>query len=137
MKVALAVIVAFVFLLLGWGFLTASLYGIEYVASRAREGLGLMHLLNRFLIWFLAPGFGGFLATYITPQIFKDIDVATITTSFISVVVTIAIIFGLFSLLFVRQDISIFIYYISFLIQVVAILVGAKIGKRLVIESNA
>ena len=136
MKVALAVIVAFVFLLIGWLFLAALLYGVMYVASHAREGVGLMHLLNILLMLILGPGFGGFLATYITPRIFKAIDVSTIATSFISVVVTLAIIMGLLSLLFVQQERSSIGQFILFILQVSAIVVGAKIGKSIYVASN-
>ena len=137
MKTALAVIVAFVFLLIGWLFLLALLFGVGYVASQARQGVGLMHILHVLLIWFLAPGFGGFLATFITPKIFREVDVATLATSFISVVVTLAVVMGLLSLFYILQEkVGINELVIS-TIQVVAIVVGAKIGKSSHIESDA
>jgi len=126
MKAALAVIVAFLFLLVGWLFLAALLYGVGYVASHAREGIGLMHLFNVLLMWVLGPGFGGFLATYVTPRMFKEIDAATISTSFISVVVTLAVVMGLMSLLFVQQDKSGIGQLVLFVVQVSAIIIGPE-----------
>ena len=137
MKVALGVLVAFVFLLVGWFFLAALLYGVGYVASHAREGVSLMHFLNILLMWLLGPGFGGFLATYITPQIFKETDVATIATSFISVVITLAVVMGILSFLLVQQERSSIGQFVLFVVQVSAIVIGAKIGKSMHVASNA
>lgn len=66
-KATLSVIVAFVFFLLGWLSLATVLYGIGYVASHAREDMGVIHFLHVLLMWVLGPGFGGFLSTYVTP----------------------------------------------------------------------
>ncbi|TXH71577.1 MAG: hypothetical protein E6Q83_01025 [Thiothrix sp.] len=137
MKAALAVIVAGVFMLVGWLLLAALLYGVMYVASHSREGVGLMHLLNILLMWVLGPGFGGFLATYITPRLFKSIDVSTIATSFISVIVTLAIVMGLLSLVFPQQDGGGVGQLVLFVVQVAAIVIGAKIGKSFYVASNA
>lgn len=137
MKATLAVIVAFVFLLAGWFFLTAMLYGVGYVALHAREGVGLMYFFHVLLMWILGPGFGGFLATYITPQIFKDVGAATIATSFISVIITLAVILGILSLLFVQEEQSGIGIFVIFIVQVSAIVVGAKIGKSVNVSSNA
>lgn len=117
--------------------LATLLYGVMYVASHAREGVGLMHLLNILLMWVLGPGFGGFLATYITPRVFKTIDASTITTSFISVVVTLAIVMGLLSLMFVQRDGAGGGQFVLFVVQSAAIVVGAKIGNSIYIPSNA
>jgi len=124
-------------MLTGWLILASLLYGVMHVASRAREGVGLMHLLNILLMWILAPGFGGFLATYITPRIFKTIDASTIATSFISVVVTLTIVMGLLSLMFAQHDGTGMGQFVLFVVQVAAIVVGAKIGKSVYIPSNA
>ena len=137
MKTAFAVFVAFIFLLVGWFFLAALLFGVGYVASHAREGVGLMHFLHVLLMWVLGHGFGGFLATYITPQIFKDIDAASIATSFMSVVITLAIILGLLSLLVVKQGGSSVGELILFVVQVAAVIIGARIGKSMYVSSNA
>ncbi|MBF0239892.1 MAG: hypothetical protein HQM12_19505 [SAR324 cluster bacterium] len=134
---ALAVIVAGVFMLIGWLMLAALLYGVMYVASHAREGLGLMHLVNILLMWVLGPGFGGLLATYITPRLFKTIDVSTIATSFISVVVTLAIVMGILSLLVQQRDGANIGQFLLFVFQVSAIVIGAKLGKSIYVASNA
>ncbi len=96
-----------------------------------------MHILNILLMWILGPGFGGFLATYITPRLFKTIDVTTITTSFISVIVTLAVIMGLLSLVFPQQDGGGIGQLILFTVQVAAIVIGARIGKSFYVASNA
>lgn len=137
MKAALAVIVAFIFLLLGWFFLAGLLYVVGYVASHAREGIGLLHLLHVLLIWVLGPGFGGFLATFITPRIFKEINVATIATSFISVVITLAVITGLLSLVFLQQENFKIGEFVLFIVQISAIVGGAIIGRSVYVSSNA
>lgn len=124
-------------MLIGWLMLAALLYGVMYVASHAREGVGLMHLLNILLMWVLGPGFGGFLATYITPRVFKTIDASTIATSFISVVVTLAVVLGLLSLMFVQQNGAGVGQFVLFVVQVAAIVFGAKIGKSVYVTSNA
>jgi len=124
-------------MLVGWLLLAALLYGVMYLASHAREGVGLMHILNILLMWILGPGFGGFLATYITPRLFKTIDVTTITTSFISVIVTLAVIMGLLSLVFPQQDGGGIGQLILFTVQVAAIVIGARIGKSFYVASNA
>jgi len=133
----LAVVVAGVFMLVGWLLLAALLYGVMYVASNAREGVGLMHLLNILLMWVLGPCFGGFLATYITPRLFKTVDVTTIATSFISVIVTLAIVLGLLSLVLSQQDGGGIGQLVLFVVQVAAIVIGAKIGKNFYVASSA
>lgn len=85
----------------------------------------------------LGPGFGGFLATFITPQLFKEKDASSITTSFISVVVTLGIVMGMVSLLVVKQEKSGIGELVLFVIHVSAIVVGAKIGKSLYVPKNA
>jgi len=137
LKTAFAVIVAIVLMLIGWFFLAALLYGVGYVASHAREGIGLMHLLHVLLMWVLGPGFGGFLATFVTPQIFKDIEASSIAISFISVVVTLAVVIGLLSLLVVKQKQSGIGEFVLFVVQVSAIVAGAKIGKSMHVATIA
>jgi hypothetical protein len=137
LKTTLAVIVAGVFMLIGWLLLTALLYGVMYVASHAREGVGLMHLLNILLMWILGPGFGGFLATYITPRLFRTVDVSIIATSFISVVVTLAVVMGLLSLVYPQRDSTGIGQFVLFVVQVAAVVAGAKIGKSVYVANNA
>ena len=137
MKALLAVILAFMFFLVGWSFLSIILYGIGYVASQARGGVGLIHFLQVFLMWVLGPGFGGFIATYTTPLIFKNVSAKTIEIGFISVITTLAIILGLFSLLMVYKGEDGLGKFIIFLIQFAAIIIGAKIGKSMRTERES
>ena len=113
-------------MLIGWPLLTALLYGVMYVASHAREGVGLMHLLNILLMWILGPGFGGFLATYITPRLFRTVDVSIIATSFISVVVTLAVIMGLLSLVYPQRDSTGIGQFVCLLFRLPQLLPGPK-----------
>ena len=117
--------------------LAALLYGVLYVASQARQGVGMMHLLNALLIWVLAPGFGGFLATFVTPTVFKAVDPSTIATSFVSVVVTLGVVVGW--LLLVRADDNggELGQFMLFLAQVAAIVVGARTGGRGYVARNS
>jgi len=124
-------------MLIGWLILAALLYGVLYVASHAREGMGLMHLVNILLMWILGPGFGGFLATYITPRLFKTIDVSTIAKSFIAVIVTLAIVMGLLVLLVSHRDGTGIGQFLLFSVQAGAIVIGAKVGKYIYVASNA
>jgi len=135
-KTALAVVVAFFILIAGWFFLAALLAGIGYLASRATEGASLMFFLNTLLMWILGPGFGGFIAIYVTPKIFKTVDVTVINTSFISVVITLGIIMCLITLFLIRRE-SISAWQLVLLIfQTLAIVVGARIGKSIYIQSR-
>jgi len=124
-------------MLVGWLMLATLLYGVMYVASHAREGVGLMHLLNILLMWVLGPGFGGFLATYITPRLFKTVDVSAIATSFISVVVTLAIVMALMFLLVSQRDGAGIGQFLLFVVQVGAIVIGTKVGKSIYVANNA
>ncbi len=124
-------------MLIGWIVLAALLYGVMYVASHAREGIGLIHLLNIILMWILGPGFGGFLATYITPRVFKTVDATTIATSFISVVVTLAVVISLLSLTLTPHNGGGLGEFALFAVQVAAIVIGAIIGKSVYIQSSA
>ena len=137
MKTTAAVLLACVFMLAGWLMLAALLYGVLYVASQARQGVGMMHLLNALLIWVLAPGFGGFLATFVTPTVFKAVDPSTIATSFVSVVVTLGVVVGW--LLLVRADDNggELGQFMLFLAQVAAIVVGARTGGRAYVARNS
>lgn len=129
MKVACAVVVAFVFLLVGWGFWGLCFEGVYYVASHAREGTGLIHYLHIYLKWILCPLYGGFLATYITSRIFKEIGATTIATGFISVVVTLAVVVSLLMFLQAETYYSSISDIVVVVIQNAVIIVGAKIGN--------
>jgi len=137
MRAALAVVVSLIFMVAGWFLLSAMLYGVGYIGSHARAGIGLMHLLHVLLMWVLGPGFGGFLATYITPRIFKQVDISTIFTSFVSVVITVAIMLGLFSLVFGQPGNRGTGEFILFTVQLSAIIIGARIGKSAATDEYA
>lgn len=135
MKVVFAVILAIILLVIGWIILAVILSGIGFLLYNAREDTGLMDWLNMILVWILSPGFGGFLATYVTPRVFKNIDVKTITTSFITVIVTLFV--AMFTLLLIQKTNAEISEHILFVSQIVAIVVGAKIGKSMHIGQYA
>ena len=132
MKAALAVVVAVLFLVAGWGFLHVLLLGLYYVASNAREGIGLLHYLHMLSVLILCPLYGGFVAAYLTPRIFKEIDAAKIARRFIYVVVTLAVVGSLLGFLQPEKyysssgDIAEFVFAV---LQIVAVIVGAIFGK--------
>jgi len=126
MKTVFAVILAFAFLIIGWGMLATLLCGVLYVANNARAGMELLNIITILLMWILGPAFGGFLATNITSKIMKSVSATIITTSFISVVVTIATILALIN--FNQSSTG---EFIMFVVQMTAIVIGAKIGDWL------
>ena len=76
------------------------------------------------------------MATFVTPQIFKCVDPSTISTSFISVVMTLGLLLGGWALFFMQKEISGIGDFILFLAQVSAIVIGAKIGKFMHVISD-
>lgn len=77
------------------------------------------------------------MATYVTPRLFKQVSIAIIFTSFVSVVITLAIILGLLSLVFVQQGKIGIGEFVLLIVQGSAIIVGAKIGKSVAIDDSA
>jgi hypothetical protein len=131
-----AVIVACAVLIAAWIFMASILFGVKYLALRIWDNVALAQLLSSLFFWFLAPGFGGFSAIYITPRIFKNIDIKIIVTSVISIivsVVTLALIY-----LLARQqwktDIGI---VLTTLAQCASFIIGVKIGKSIYIARNS
>jgi hypothetical protein len=134
MRAMLAIIFAFVVLINGWLLIAGILYGIGYLLLLEREGMALMHWLNLSLISLLSPGFGGFLATYVTPRLFKKVNANTIATGFIAVSIILTILISLVYLVLILQekpgvpDIG---KFALFIVQVFTIVIGAKIGRRI------
>lgn len=129
MKATLAVVSAFIFLIIGWAFLSVLLYGIGYIAFHARDSVGLMGVFQILLMWVLSPAFGGFLASYVTPQCFKSVRPEIIFTGFISVLITLVAITSLLNFLLVSVNKSGIGESIMFLVQFGAVVIGANIGR--------
>ena len=60
-----------------------------------------------------------------------------IATSFISVVVTLAVVMGLLSLVYPQRDSTGIGQFVLFVVQVAAVVAGAKIGKSVYVANNA
>ena len=129
MKIALGVVASLIIFLLGWFFLSGLLLLLGYVVAQASPEAGLMHYFHLFLMWVLGPGFGGFLATFVTPRIFKSINPDTLLTSFITIIITLYILISPIDIFFVQNESFSFWESAIILLQVSAMVLGAKIGK--------
>ena len=129
MKIALGVVASLIIFLLGWFFLSGLLLLLGYVVAQASPEVGLMHYFHLFLMWVLGPGFGGFLATFVTPRIFKSINPDTLLTSFITIIITLYILILLIDIFFVQNESFSFWESAIILLQVSAMVLGAKIGR--------
>lgn len=136
MKIVLAVIVGYIIFFIGWSIIVLILAVIAALASAAREGLGLIHILNVLLMLILGPGVGAFFGVFVPSQIFRSVDPHTIFVSFVSITVL------LFAALFV---LGIYLFKVNvgglgqpimLLIQAGATVVGAKIGGALGAEDR-
>ncbi|TDI78957.1 MAG: hypothetical protein E2O81_01155 [Betaproteobacteria bacterium] len=140
MNATLAVILAFVILINGWLLMAGIMYGIGRLLLLDQEATGLMHWINHSLMLVLSPGFGGFLATYVTPKLFNKVNADTITIGIIAVTITLATLISLVYLVFFLQEkpgIPDIGKFALFIVQVFTIVIGAKIGKRLHVLINA
>ncbi len=116
------------------------MYGIGRLLLLDQEATGLMHWINHSLMLVLSPGFGGFLATYVTPKLFNKVNADTITIGIIAVTITLATLISLVYLVFFLQEkpgIPDIGKFALFIVQVFTIVIGAKIGKRLHVLINA
>jgi hypothetical protein len=109
--------------------IAALLSVIGTVASHARDGVGLIHLIHAFLIWVLSPGIGGFFAIYLTALLFASVSTQTIYVSFVSVTAVILAMLFLIGIISLRLGVSSFGSVILFALQTAAIFLGAWIGK--------
>ncbi|MFZ1101367.1 MAG: hypothetical protein WAN86_00530 [Hyphomicrobiaceae bacterium] len=115
-----------IFFVIGWLLLAGLLLGLLYLASAAREGIGLLHLIHLLLMWVLAPGFGGFCATYVTRQVIKGVRAETVAIAFISIVITLAVMIYL-PLVVRGEEIATGQPVVS-IAQLAAIIIGSRIG---------
>jgi hypothetical protein len=128
MKTSLAVITACAFMVAGWVIMSSLLFVVMQVASGAVRGLTLMYIVNLLLIWIISPGFGGFMATFVTQRIFRNVSPARITIGFLSVISTIFV-FASISIAFVQTEPNRIFNFIILLFQAAAIFAGAKFGE--------
>jgi hypothetical protein len=129
MKAFASIVAAFLILAAGWLFLAGLLFGVGYLGARAGGEANLMYYLNVFLMWLLGPGFGGFLASYVTPQLFTSVKPETIFVGFISVLITLSASISILSIVLPMPEKVEIGEFLIFVLQVSAIVVGAKIGK--------
>ena len=129
MKPVFATLTSLAVLVIGWLVMALLLSMIGAVASQARSGVGLLHVVHTFLIWVLSPGIGGFFAVYLTALWFNSVSTHTIYVSFVSVAAVILILLFLMGIVSVRLGESSFGSLVLFALQAVAIFLGARIGK--------
>lgn len=105
--------------------------GIGFVASRAREGLIPLHILNVIVSWFLGPGYGGFLALFATPRIINGIKTEVLFAGFVSSMSTLGVIILTITwLLSIDQPFN-FMQIALLVVQFGSMLAGAKAGELL------
>lgn len=129
MKSFLAVITAIAIFLFGWLILVATMAVIALVGTLAREQVGLIHYIHQFLTWVLGPSFGSFLATSITPKFFKSIDSSILVSNFITVIITVSLIFILIKVVRWHQSPLSVGGVVIFITQVMGTVIGAKLGR--------
>jgi hypothetical protein len=131
-KPVVATLTSLVILAIGWLVIAFLLSLIAILASEARSGIGLLHLINAFLVWVLSPGVGGFFAVYVTSLLFWSVSTQTIYVSFVSVTAVVLVILFLLGVLSVRLGGSSYVDLALFILQGAAIFPGARVGKAAV-----
>ncbi|RDB43825.1 hypothetical protein DU490_05280 [Halomonas sp. DQ26W] len=126
----LAIAVSLAIFVVGWLSLGMVLFLIGMLGDNARDGSSFLFLMNFLFLRFASVAFGAYLATHITPILFKKVNPITIRNGFITIVATIALLIGTIMLIAVFQE----MYSLRFMIipafQVVIIVAFAKIGAR-------
>jgi hypothetical protein len=130
MKFILAIIFAYIIFIFGTFVLALLFNGITYIAMLARHNLNPPIILFQLFNNIISPCFGSFLATYITPKIFKQ-NVETITTCFITINLTLGTI-----ITFYMYSISSIHNILMMAAEMFAIFLGAKFGKDYYYENT-
>jgi len=86
-------------------------------------------LIHIFLMWVLSPGVGAGVAIYASASAFKTVPVSHIFVSFVSVCAAILALVFLFGIVAYAHGGSSTGELIMFILQAVAIFVGARIGR--------
>lgn len=132
MRVALAVLVAFLLFIVAWLLNALVMAVLAVAATYAGVKPGLFLIINIFLIWVLAPGLGSGVAVYAAAKKFRDVDPALILVGFVSVsVVVLVLLFSLSLLVYSLQGEG-FSNVLILVAQGAAVLIGAKVGKNAV-----
>lgn len=129
MKSVLAVVTAVIVLVAGWLLIGLMLLLLGYFGAKAAGGVGLMSLINLFLVWVLSPTVGGFLALRITSDLFKSVSIHTIYVGFVSVTAVLLIITSVAGLSTVARGNSPIGPFLFSLLQAAGIFFGAWIGR--------
>ena len=129
MKSVLAVIVCLLLFLFSWFLLAGLLYALGWTVLKTGEKPGLFFLIHILLILVLSPGVGAGVAIYATTSTFKSVAPMVIFASFVSVCAVLLVLTFLFGALsFVRGTSSIG-ELVVFLLQAIAIFIGARVGR--------
>ncbi len=135
MRVALAILYAFFVFLLSWMLNAIAIAGIAFAATSAGVKPGIFLFLNILLVWILSPGLGSGVAMYAAGKKFKDVEVSLILVGFVTVcIVCLTILFSL-SLLIYSVKGENFWSIVLLLAQGTSVLVGAKVGKNVIMTS--
>lgn len=130
MKAAFSVIVAVMLMAVSWAMICALLYGIWFIASQTGYSIKFMYYISILLILLISPCFGGYVAAYVTPRLFKTINPSTIYVGFVTIIVTISVLMVLMSFLFIEHDREKYLQFVMFVVQIAAVVIGAKIGNK-------
>jgi hypothetical protein len=131
-KAVLATLTSLTVLTIGWFVIALVLSLIGVVASEARDGIGLLHIVHVLLIWVLSPAIGGFFAVCVTVLLFNSVSTHTIYVSFVSVTAVILILLFLMGVVSIRLGESSVGSLVLFALQAAAIFLGARVGKAAV-----
>lgn len=119
-----------------WLFIAGLIVGLAYFATGAGVGGGVFWGLNTLLVWILSPLAGAAVAVYAAITTFKSVGSNTIFVSFVSVcasLIGILFIFALAATVNGQGAGQLFL----FVAQLVAIFVGARIGRSIGANSDA
>lgn len=130
MRSVIACITALVVFVVSWLLVGSLLAVMGWIANNTGYSSTVFLVIHVFLIWILSPGVGAAIAIAATNAIFKTVSLSTIYVSFVSICATAS--FVLFFLGYIaantEQPIG---RLVVFLLQVLAIFVGAYVGRLL------
>jgi ATP-dependent DNA helicase PIF1 len=133
MRAVFAIIASILFLGIGWVVVGGILGVLGWLVANTGYASNLVLFIHLFLIWILSPGLAAAIAISATNTIFRSVSPSTIHVGFISVCATSCILLALAGY---RQGQELGTI-IVFLLQVVAIFLGAWIGRQLSFPSSS
>jgi hypothetical protein len=126
MRAVAAVLVAFVAFALSWFFIATLLALMGWAVSMSGYGSDLLLIIHVLLLWVLSPGLGAAISIIVASSVFKAVPVSTIYVSFVSICAIIFLLLFAFATLLATEP---FGRLVVFVMQVVAIFIGAYLGR--------